>query len=63
MKKFSIFFCLAVLFLASSCQKKEEKTEEEATFLVTTPLRLDTLVLKDYVGQVRSIQHIGNKST
>ena len=58
MKKFSIFFCLAVLFLASSCQKKEQKTEEEATFLVTTPLRLDTLVLKDYVGQVRSIQHI-----
>lgn len=57
MKKFSIFF-LAVLFLASSCQKKEQKIEEEATFLVTSPLRIDTLVYKDYVGQIRSIQHI-----
>lgn len=58
MKKFSIFFFLAVLSLMTSCQKKEHKIEEEATFLVTTPLRLDTLVLKDYVGQIRSIQHI-----
>ncbi len=58
MKKFSLFFFLAVLSLMTSCQKKEHKIEEEATFLVTTPLRLDTLVLKDYVGQIRSIQHI-----
>lgn len=58
MKKLSFFFFLTVLALMTSCQKKEQKAEEEATFLVTNPLRLDTLVLKDYVGQVRSIQHI-----
>lgn len=58
MKKFSFFFFLAALSLLSTCQKKEHKVEEEATFLVTHPLRLDTLVLKDYVGQVRAIQHI-----
>lgn len=58
MKKLSFFFFLTVLALMTSCQKKEQKAEEEAIFLVTNPLRLDTLVLKDYVGQVRSIQHI-----
>lgn len=58
MKKFSVFFFLAVLSLVSSCQKKQHAVEEEATFLVTTPLRIDTMVYKDYVGQIRSIQHI-----
>jgi len=53
-----MLFFLAVLSLLTNCQKKEQKIEEEATFLVTNPLRLDTLVLKDYVGQVRAIQHI-----
>ena len=58
MKKVSIFFFLATLFVLSSCQKKQHKAEEEATFFVTVPLRLDTLVFKDYVSQIRSIQHI-----
>ncbi|WP_421794426.1 efflux RND transporter periplasmic adaptor subunit [Haliscomenobacter sp.] len=58
MKKVSIFFFLAILSVLSSCQKKQHKTEEEATFLVTVPLRLDTLVFKDYVSQIRAIQHI-----
>ncbi|MEL1245630.1 efflux RND transporter periplasmic adaptor subunit [Flavobacterium sp. DGU11] len=46
----------AVLF--TSCQSKEEKKEEETEFLVTNPIKKDTLITKDYVAQVRSIQHI-----
>ncbi|AWH84033.1 efflux RND transporter periplasmic adaptor subunit [Flavobacterium album] len=46
----------AVLF--TSCQSKEETKEEETEFLVTNPVQKDTLITKDYVAQVRSIQHI-----
>ncbi|WP_229368109.1 efflux RND transporter periplasmic adaptor subunit [Fibrisoma limi] len=36
----------------------EEKKEEEVSYLVTSPLQRDTTATKDYVCQVRSIQHI-----
>jgi membrane fusion protein (multidrug efflux system) len=32
--------------------------KEETKFLVTSPLRMDTSISKDYVCQIRSIQHI-----
>ena len=48
---------LCVIFLAS-CKSKEIKEEEQTENLVTSPLRKDTSILEDYVGQVRSIQHI-----
>lgn len=51
-----ISFC-ALLFLAG-CAEKEETKEEETEFLVTSPLRKDTTVTRNYVCQVHSIQHI-----
>jgi membrane fusion protein (multidrug efflux system) len=47
----------ASLFFASCGSKKEEK-EEETKFLVTSPLVKDTLVTRDYVCQIKAIQHI-----
>lgn len=47
----------AALLLASCSAKKEEK-EPEANFLVTSPARMDTSINKNYVCQIRSIQHI-----
>lgn len=41
-----------------SCQSKNEQKEETAKFLVTNPIKKDTVITKDYVGQVRAIQHI-----
>ena len=46
-----------VLFFASCTTKKEEK-KEEAHFLVTNPIKKDTAIIKDYVSQIHSIQHI-----
>lgn len=44
--------------LYTSCKPQKEAREEEKEFLVTTPAVADTLITKDYVCQIRSINHI-----
>lgn len=48
---------LGVALLQVGC-KSEKKKEENTKFLVTKPLRKDTLTTKDYVCQIHAIQHI-----
>jgi membrane fusion protein, multidrug efflux system len=48
----------ASLMLLSGCHAKEAHAKEETRFLVTSPLRRDTLTTRDYVCQIRAIQHI-----
>jgi membrane fusion protein, multidrug efflux system len=49
---------LCALICFCGCGSKHEEHEEGIRFLVTTPLKKDTVVTKDYVCQIRSIQHI-----
>ncbi|MGZ3862969.1 MAG: efflux RND transporter periplasmic adaptor subunit [Bacteroidia bacterium] len=49
---------LSLILLTTGCHSKTEEKEEEMRFLVTTPLVKDTLVTKDYVCQIKAIQHI-----
>lgn len=42
----------------TSCKSHKEEKEEETKFLVTTPLKKDTTILREYVCQIRAIQHI-----
>src|SRR5690606_33277904 len=46
-----------VLFI-SSCHHEKENHHEESRFVVTNPIRIDTLVFHEYVCQIKSIQHI-----
>jgi len=48
---------LLALLLNSSCQS-EQAAKIEETFLVTSPIRMDTTTTKEYVSQIRAIQHI-----
>lgn len=57
MNRIIIFFGLSLSLLATSCKSRHEK-EEEMKFQVSSPLRKDTMVTRDYVCQIRSIQHI-----
>ncbi len=41
-----------------SCHRDHHVAEEEGKYLVTTPLRKDAELTKEYVAQVRAIQHI-----
>lgn len=49
---------LCTLLCYASCKSHNEKKETEEKLLVTSPLKMDTSVVNDYVGQVRSIRHI-----
>jgi membrane fusion protein (multidrug efflux system) len=48
--------CAAVC--VTSCGSPEEKEEPAADLLVTSPLKKDTTITKEYVCQIRAIQHI-----
>jgi membrane fusion protein (multidrug efflux system) len=53
-----MFMSLCAVVVFTSCSSKHEEKEEEYEFMVTSPLRRDTLVTHSYVCQIRAIQHI-----
>jgi len=57
MKRISILTSLALLLIIG-CKTHEQNHEEETEFLITSPLRSDTSIVKDYVCQIHSINHI-----
>ncbi len=49
----------ALLVIAlSGCHHQHQEPQEQVKFLVTSPLRKDTELTKDFVAQIRAIQHI-----
>src|SRR6185295_16663934 len=58
MSRILMFVSLFASFGMASCSSKSEEKEEGFKFSVTSPLRKDTLIIKDYVCQIRAIQHI-----
>ena len=52
------FMSLCVILFYTSCDSHKEKKEEEVTFLVTSPIKMDTSIIKNYVCQIHAIQHI-----
>ncbi|WP_297334577.1 efflux RND transporter periplasmic adaptor subunit [Flavobacterium sp.] len=58
MKRILMFISLCALLCNTGCKKEAEEKEHEAQFLVTNPVKKDTTITKDYVAQIRSIQHI-----
>lgn len=47
-----------LLVYTTSCESKKEKKEKEVEFLVTSPVKMDTTITKDYVCQIHSIRNI-----
>ena len=56
----SIF--LAVVLFTSGCKEHVEEKPEESKFVVTSPIQRDTIIYKEYVGQVISASHIELRS-
>lgn len=50
--------CLAASIGMVSCHSEEHHEAEKTRFVVTSPVRMDTLTSRDYVCQIKSIQHI-----
>lgn len=59
MRKILMFISLSSLLVATGCHSgKHEGTEEKIKFLVTSVLKQDTLTTREYVCQIKAIQHI-----
>lgn len=58
MKRTILLMGICAVVCCTSCGTKEEEKKEELKFLVTSPLKKDTLVIRDYVCQIHAIQHI-----
>jgi len=59
MRQILMLVILSGALIYSSCESKEKHhEEEETTFPVTSPVRIDTSFMKEYVCQIHSIQHI-----
>ncbi|MEI6582381.1 MAG: efflux RND transporter periplasmic adaptor subunit [Chitinophagia bacterium] len=58
MFKFNTYIFLLVCLSIFSCKHKEETKIESNKFLVTSALKLDTSVNKEYVAEIQSIQNV-----
>lgn len=58
MKQVLTLLCLWMLLCHTSCESEKKEKDSETEFLVTSPVKMDTSLIKDYVCQIRSIQHI-----
>lgn len=58
MNKFNMLIGMSALLILASCGSHKEEKEEEIKFLVTSPSKRDTMIIRDYVCQIRAIQHI-----
>jgi len=59
MKKILMLTGLCTLLCSIGCtSKKENEKEDQVKYLVTNPVQKDTMITKDYVSQIHSIQHI-----
>lgn len=58
MKRNLMFMSLCALLCLASCESKKKHAEAETKFLVTSPIVMDTMTIREYVCQIRSIRHI-----
>ncbi len=53
-----LLFVMSSAVILTSCEVEEEKKEEAVKFTITSPLKQDTLVTREYVAQIHAVQHI-----
>ncbi len=58
----TLFALISLILLSFSCASKKQEKEKLTKFLVTSPLQKDTITTKEYVCQIRAINHIELRS-
>lgn len=58
MKRAAALVSLCMTIVLVACHTKKEDNHEKTEFIVSNPMITDTLITKDYVAQIRSINHI-----
>lgn len=49
---------LSAILLLFSCNEKKEEKQEDSVYPVTSPLKMDTIINKDFVAQIQSVKNI-----
>ncbi|HRG33699.1 MAG: efflux RND transporter periplasmic adaptor subunit [Saprospiraceae bacterium] len=62
MKRIVILLYLTSIFIHSGCRHEKHEKELETNFLVTSPIEMDTILYREYVAQIQSINHIELRS-
>lgn len=58
MKRAASGIALSTLLLFVGCNNKKEEKEEVTTYPITSPVKMDTVINKDYVTQIQSVKNI-----
>lgn len=58
LKRIIVLVGLCATVFYASCNSEKKESEEATKYVVTSPLRKDTTITKDYVCQIHAIQHI-----
>lgn len=58
MKRVALFVALSTVWLTTSCSSKKQEKEEVKDYPITMPIKMDTIVDKDYVAQIQSVRNI-----
>jgi membrane fusion protein (multidrug efflux system) len=58
MKRILMLTGLCAILCHVGCTTKEVKKEEESSYSVTSPLKIDTSFTKEYVSQIKSVRNI-----
>ncbi len=58
MRRTIVFLSLSAVFLFAACNPKKEEIKTETNFVSTSALLADTIVTRNYVCQIKAIQHI-----
>ncbi len=49
---------LSAVLLLFSCNEKKEEKQEDSLYPVTSPVKMDTIINKDFVAQIQSVKNI-----
>jgi membrane fusion protein (multidrug efflux system) len=60
--KYSIIFLAISAFYIAGCKHAEHTKQEESEFIVSSPIKVDTSINKEYVCQIRASNHIELRS-
>lgn len=57
-KRVTLALIFSTLLMITSCKDKKEKKEESVVYPVTSPVKMDTVINKEFVSQIRSERNI-----
>lgn len=57
-KRVASGIAISTLLLTVGCSQKKEEKEEAAVYPITSPVKMDTVINKEYVAQIQSVKNI-----